>query len=122
MNTTTLYPRSGSMLDENHTPDMVALRIADQRERYAVGMVVQRNDFGEGTGPHILITSMQEPTCGGYIYAFGNLVSEWDDGGIDYATGQLHKCTPVPWVLADRHYINRIRECAQRQAREAACG
>ena len=100
-----LYPLTGSMGDENHTSEMVAARVADQRARYSIGMVVRRNDFGEGTGPFIRITSMQEPTCGGYIYAHGDHVSEWSEGGIDYSTGPLHKCTPVPWVVADRREI-----------------
>lgn len=85
-----LYPISGSMNDHNHTPDMVAARIADGRERWCVGVTVMRDE-----GCVVTIESIEAPTCGGYLYAHGR---EAERGGYSYATGPLHKCTPVAWV------------------------
>lgn len=81
-----------SMRDEHHTPDVIEERIAWQRERYAVGMLVQRDD-----GCLVRIDCLREPTNGGYIYASGRCIDKrtGEARGYSYETGPLTTCAVV---------------------------
>jgi hypothetical protein len=81
---------SGAMGDEDHTPEVVAERIAWHRERFSIGTVVVRDDEVP-----IRITSMERPTVGGYVYAHGDQLdrsTRKPTGSSNWATGPLSKC------------------------------
>lgn len=78
----------GDMTHSDNSPVAVAERITWQRERFAIGSLVFRED---GSGP-IRITSMDSPANGGGIYAYGDHTKR---PSANFACGPLTSCRPA---------------------------